>query len=223
MAEVKLFRTWSSPFALRIVWALKLKDVQYDTIFEDLSNKSPLLLQYNPVHKKVPVLVHNGKSVAESFVILEYIEETWKDNPLLSEDPHERAAARFWAKFGDEKVLPSIWEAFISEGEKQEEGIVKAKENLKYLEGELNGKKFFGGEHIGFADIALGWLTEYVDVFEEVTSMKLITEGELPLLSEWKKNFADAPIIKENFPPRDKLVTKFQALRETNLVKNITK
>ncbi|PRQ56657.1 putative glutathione transferase [Rosa chinensis] len=72
MEVVKLFRTWSSPFALRIVWALKLKDVQYDTIFEDLSNKSSLLLQYNPVHKKVPVIVHNGKSVAESFVILEY-------------------------------------------------------------------------------------------------------------------------------------------------------
>ena len=105
MAEVQLFRTWSSPFALRIVWALKLKDVPYDTIFEDLANKSPLLLQYNPVHKKVPVLVHNGKSVAESFVILEYIEETWKQCPLLPQDPHDRATARFWAKFSDEKVI----------------------------------------------------------------------------------------------------------------------
>ncbi|XP_050385461.1 probable glutathione S-transferase [Argentina anserina] len=223
MAEVKLFRTWSSPFSLRIVWALKLKDVQYDTIFEDLSNKSPLLLQYNPVHKKIPVLVHNGKAVAESFVILEYIEETWKHNPFLSEDPHERAAARFWAKFGDEKVLPSIWDAFISQGKEQEEGIVKAKDNLKYLEEELKGKTFFGGDHIGFADIALGWLTEYLDVFEEVTSMKLIAEDELPLLSKWKKIFADAPMIKENWPPRDKLVTKFQALREASLLKKVPK
>ncbi|PRQ56653.1 putative glutathione transferase [Rosa chinensis] len=223
MAEVKLFRTWSSPFALRTVWALKLKVVQYDTIFEDLSNKSPLLLQYNPVHKKVPVLVHNGKSVAESFVILEYIEETWKQNPLLSEDPHERAAARFWAKFGDEKVLPSIWEAFNSEGKEQEEGIVKAKENLKYLEEELKGKKFFGGENIGFADIALGWLAEYENVFEEVASMKVIAEDEFPLLSEWKRTFADAPIIKENWPPRDKLVTKFLAHREANLLQKVPK
>ena len=102
--EVKLFRTWSSLFALRIVWALKLKGVEFETVYEDLANKSAELLEYNPVHKKVPVLVHNGKPVAESLVILEYVDETWKDNPLLPDDPHQRALARFWAKFGEEKV-----------------------------------------------------------------------------------------------------------------------
>lgn len=104
MAEVSLFRTFSSPFALRIVWALKLKNIEFDTVMEDFPYKSALLLKYNPVHKKVPVFVHNGKPISESLVILEYIEETWKENPLFPEDPMERAMARFWAKFGDEKV-----------------------------------------------------------------------------------------------------------------------
>ena len=104
MAELKLFRTSSSPFVLRVVWALDLKGIQYDTIFEDLSNKSSLLLQYNPIYKKVPVLVHNGKPLLESLVILEYIDEIWKQTPILPEDPSERATARFWAKFGDDKV-----------------------------------------------------------------------------------------------------------------------
>ena len=105
MAEgVKVFRTWSSPFAFRVVWALQMKGVPFENIYEDLSEKSSLLLHYNPIHKKVPVLVHNGKPLAESLVILEYIEETWKQTPLLPEDPYKRATARFWARFGDDQV-----------------------------------------------------------------------------------------------------------------------
>ncbi|KAL6129096.1 hypothetical protein ACLB2K_072449 [Fragaria x ananassa] len=64
-----------------------------------------------------------------------------------------------------------------SKGKEQEEAIVKAKESVRYLEEELHGKKFFGGEQIGFADIALGGLAHHDDVFEEVANVKLIAEG----------------------------------------------
>ncbi|RVX00904.1 putative glutathione S-transferase [Vitis vinifera] len=191
--EVKLFRTWSTPFALRIVWALKIKGVEYETIFEDLYNKSPSLLQYNPAHKKVPVLVHNGKPISESYVILEYIDETWKETPLLPEDPYERAMARFWAKFGDDKVFTSIFGGvFVKEGKEQEEAMVEAMENLQFLEEELRGKKFFAG-------------------------LKIVGEDKFPLLSAWMKDFADSPIIKDNWPPREKMIAKFQALRDAKL------
>ncbi|KAI9186049.1 hypothetical protein LWI28_013318 [Acer negundo] len=130
--EVKLLKTWSSPFVWRVVWALKLKGVEYVSVEEDLSNKSPLLLQCNPIYKKVPVFLHNGKSIAESLVILEYIDETWNSYPLLPEDPHDKATARFWAKFADDKVLPSVWVAYLKQGKEQEEATVSALENLKY-------------------------------------------------------------------------------------------
>lgn len=105
MGEVKLIATPQSIPCARIEWAMKIKGVEYEYLKENLLSKSDLLLQSNPVHKKVPVLLHNGTTIAESLVILEYIDDTWKHNPLLPQDPYERAQARFWAKFIDEKVL----------------------------------------------------------------------------------------------------------------------
>ncbi|CAI0471192.1 unnamed protein product [Linum tenue] len=104
MEEVKLLGWWVSPFSRRVELALKLKGVGYEYIEQDLAHKSQLLLEYNPVHKKVPVLVHNGKTMAESLVILEYIDETWPNNPILPRNPYDKAMARFWAQFIEEKV-----------------------------------------------------------------------------------------------------------------------
>lgn len=104
MDEVKLHGHRVSPFSCRMVWGLKLKGIPYEYIEEDLANKSQLLLQYNPVHKKIPVLVHNTKPICESMIILEYLEEIWPHTPLLPIDPFQRAEARFWIKFAEEKV-----------------------------------------------------------------------------------------------------------------------
>ncbi|KAJ8747571.1 hypothetical protein K2173_014355 [Erythroxylum novogranatense] len=206
--KVKLFVTWSSPFSLRVIWALRLKGIEYDIVHEDLSNKSS-------------VLVHNDQVICESLVILEYVDETWKHNTLLPEDPYERATARFWARFGDDKVLASIvYGVFVKQGKEQEEGIVASLENLKHLEEELKGKKFFGGKKIGLVDLALGWLAYYLGIFEEIMGLKLVDQQKFPSLAAWIHEFADHPVIRDAWPPRDKLVAKFIAMRETHLSKD---
>ncbi|KAH0986388.1 hypothetical protein GBA52_013565, partial [Prunus armeniaca] len=94
----------ASMFAMRARVALAEKGVKYENREEDLKNKSSLLLQMNPVHKMIPVLIHNGKPICESLIIVQYVDEVWRDNaPLLPSDPYQRARSRFWADFIDKK------------------------------------------------------------------------------------------------------------------------
>ncbi|KAJ6898435.1 glutathione S-transferase [Populus alba x Populus x berolinensis] len=134
MAErVKLLGALPSPFVYRVIWALKLKAIPYEFIEEDLSNKSPLLLKYNPVHKKIPVFLHGDKPVCESMIIVEYIDEMWPQNPLLPNDPYERALARFWVKFAEDKGS-SVWRMFRAKGEELGKTMKETLEMLQNVE-----------------------------------------------------------------------------------------
>jgi glutathione S-transferase len=97
---------WASPFVTRAKLALQIKGLSYEYVEEDIGNKSELLLSSNPVHKLVPVLIHNGKPVCESSVIVQYIDDTFAGSgpSLLPADPYQRAVARFWAAYLEDKV-----------------------------------------------------------------------------------------------------------------------
>uniref|UniRef100_A0A5B6YWR8 Glutathione S-transferase n=2 Tax=Davidia involucrata TaxID=16924 RepID=A0A5B6YWR8_DAVIN len=217
--DLKLLGTKESLFTYRIVWALKLKGIEYEFVEEDLFNKSPLLLESNPIYKKVPVLIHGGKPISESLVILDYIDETWKNNPILSTDPQERAYARFWAKFVDEKFYEASIKAFFLTGEDQAKGVESIAEALQFLEGEIAGKKkfFFGGEAIGFLDIVVGWIAHWFQFVEEVGGFKVMDSMKYPAFDSWTKNFLEVPVIKENLPPHEELRRVFQGFQQMGL------
>lgn len=98
---------WASPFVKRVELALKVKGISFEYVEEDLKNKNPeTLLKYNPVYKKVPVIVHNGRPICESLVIIEYIDEVWNNHgpSLLPQHPYKRALFRFWVDFIQKQV-----------------------------------------------------------------------------------------------------------------------
>ncbi|KAL7186060.1 hypothetical protein ACSBR2_027921 [Camellia fascicularis] len=57
--KVILVSTWVSMSRIRVQIALAEKGVEYEFRGENLTNKSQLLLQMNPVHKRTPVLIHS--------------------------------------------------------------------------------------------------------------------------------------------------------------------
>ena len=90
---------------MRVKIALAEKGLEYEARAEDLfEGKSDLLLNSNPIYKKVPVFLHNAKPLCESTIIVNYIDETWPLPPLLPTCSYGRAQARFWADFIDKKV-----------------------------------------------------------------------------------------------------------------------
>ncbi|KAJ9678351.1 hypothetical protein PVL29_020504 [Vitis rotundifolia] len=221
--QVKLLGLWFSPFVRRVEWALKFKGIEYEYVEEDLTNKSSLLLTSNPVHKKVPVLLHNGNPIVESLVIIEYIDENWKQNPILPQDPHERAKARFWANFIEQKITEAMRTALVTQGEQQEKVVKELKEAMEVLEGEaaakLNDKTlFFGGKNgLGYVDIVLGWICNWVEVIEEVGGFKVLDPQKQPHIHKWMANFVEVPLIKPTLLPKEKMVVCFQMVRQAHL------
>ncbi|KAL6318503.1 hypothetical protein AAG906_000581 [Vitis piasezkii] len=218
--KVTLYGMWASPFVKRVEIALKIKGIPYEYVEEDLRNKSQLLLQYNPVHKKVPVLVHNGKPIAESLVILEYIEETWKNGPkILPEDPYERAKVRFWASFiHHQQLFDSMVSAAKSSGEAHEKAMKEAFEKLTVFEEGMkdffpSGTPHFEDENIGFLDIVLCSLFGAHKAQEEAHGLKIIDPERHPLVYSWVTALNEVPAVKESLPPHDKMVALIQFLR----------
>ncbi|XP_055811671.1 probable glutathione S-transferase [Solanum dulcamara] len=208
MAEVKLLGSRYSPYSHRVEWALKIKGVKYEYIEEDLKNKSPLLLQSNPIYKKIPVLIHNGKSICESVVILEYIDETFEGPSILPKDPYERAMARFWAKFLEAKG-PAMRNCFFLRGEEQEKAKEEAYEMLKVLDNEFKDKKFFVADKFGFADIIANGAALYLGVLEEVSGIVLVTSEKFPNFFAWRDEYCTQN--KEYLPPRKELLVRYKA------------
>jgi glutathione S-transferase len=83
--------------------ALAEKGIEHDRVEVDLSDRPQWLLDLNPPAGRVPVL----DGLPESEVIMELLEETHPDRPLLPADPAQRARARllvhrFDANLGDD-------------------------------------------------------------------------------------------------------------------------
>jgi maleylacetoacetate isomerase len=100
---VKLYSYFRSSAAYRVRIALNLKGIAYDTISIHLikdggHNKRPEFRAINP-QMRVPVLVTPaGDTLTQSLAIIEYLDETHPQPPLLPKEPLARAKVRALAE-----------------------------------------------------------------------------------------------------------------------------
>lgn len=211
--ELKVLGVWSSPFVIRARVALNLKGLAYRYVEDNLDSKSELLLASNPVHGKVPVLLHDGRPVCESWVIVEYIDEAFPASGpcLLPADPYRRAVDRFWASYVDDKLFPT-WIP-VYNGRTSEDRVAAARQVVAVLEkferafDECSGgKAFFGGDAAGLVDVVLGGFLGWLRASEVMCGVRVIDPAKTPLLAAWADRFAALDGVREVIPDVQRLL-----------------
>lgn len=66
-------------------------------------------------------------------------------------------------------------------------------------------KAYFGGDNIGYIDIALGSCLEFIKAMEEISGLKLVDEAKTPELVGWAERFMLDDAVK-NFLPETEMV-----------------
>lgn len=81
---------------------------------------------------------------------------------------------------------------------------------LKHLEEAFvkcsQGKQYFGGDNIGYLDIALGSFLGWIRAVEKIAGVELLNETKVPNLAAWADRFCAHPAVVDVVPDADRLV-----------------
>jgi len=168
---VKLFSFWRSLATYRVRIALNLKGLAPEVIEVNLikgHQRDPKFKAVNPM-MAIPALVEaDGPVLFESLAIIEYLDETHPNPPLLPKEPKARARVRGLSQIvacdSHPLIVPRVREYLAHEFKIDEAGVMKWAQHwhraaLNGLEEHLSTEKETGtyceGEQITIADICL--------------------------------------------------------------------
>ena len=170
--ELALYGYWRSSAAYRVRIALNLKGLAYESrpvhlVRDGGEQHRPDYQALNP-QELVPCLVDQGQVFTQSMAIIEYLEETHPDPPLLPADATGRARVRALAQLiacdvhplGNLRVLQHLGSTFKADdavrGEWSRHWIGEGFRALEaMLAGHASTGRFCHGEHPTIADACL--------------------------------------------------------------------
>jgi maleylacetoacetate isomerase/maleylpyruvate isomerase len=169
---MKLFSFWRSLATFRVRIALNLKGITPDEVIDvnlmQGKQREDAFRRINPMMALPALVEDDGTVLFESLAILEYLDETHPNPPLLPKEPKARARVRGLAQIiacdTHPLIVPRVREYLAHEYKVDEAGVLKwghhwHVEALKALEANLAGSKQTGrycqGDQITIADICL--------------------------------------------------------------------
>jgi maleylacetoacetate isomerase len=167
---MKLFSFWRSLATYRVRIALNLKGLKPEVIEVNLMKghqRDPKYREVNPMMALPALLDDDGPALFESLAIIEYLDETHPQPPLLPADPKARARVRGLAQIvacdSHPLIVPRVREYLSVEFKVDEAGVMKWAQHwhraaLTGLEEHLvtgDTGTYCQGEQITMADICL--------------------------------------------------------------------
>ena len=169
---MKLFSFWRSLATFRVRIALNLKGIKPDEVIDvnlmQGKQREEAFAKVNPMKALPALILDDGTVLFESLAILEYLDETHPNPPLLPKEPKARARVRGLAQIiacdTHPLIVPRVREYLAHEYKVDEPGVLKwghhwHVEALKALETNLSMSKdtgrFCQGDQLTIADICL--------------------------------------------------------------------
>jgi glutathione S-transferase len=170
-----------SPFCRKVRIVLKEKNVEFALETENVWERRPEFLALNPAGT-VPVLVESdGRVIADSYAICEYVDEAYVGPSLLGRSVDERAETRRLVAWFDDKLNREVTVHLHGEklmkriartGEPSSAALRAGRRNLRYhLEyiGWLCDRRtWLAGDDFSLADIAAGAHLSVLDYIGDV-------------------------------------------------------
>ncbi len=191
-----------STFSRRVRIALIEKNIPADLVEVDMvarAHRSPAYLALNP-YGRVPTLEEDGFVLYESTVILEYLEATHPQPPLVPADARGRALVSMHMKLCDLQLTRQTGmiifpKRFLPKERWDEKAMAQAKKeiekHLEILESQLQGKEYLVGDRYTLVEVCY---TPFVEFFS------LVEVTPPPAVAAWTARMLQRPSAQATKP-----------------------
>jgi glutathione S-transferase len=212
--SLHLYSAELCPYAMRVRHALAEKGLAFELTEIDLRNKPAWFASVSP-HGRIPLLVHGETRIWEAAVICEYLEDAFPGNWLLPEAPAERALARAWVAFADERLYGATNAMFHASdlGAATRAAMSRFASDIQVLEEQgfavLADGPWILGERFSLADIALYPWFDQVCVLETFCGLQM---PKVPRIEAWRRAMVERPTLGGIAKSRDAWIAAYGRL-----------